>query len=116
MLAVTHARIIDGSGRDPIADGVILIDGGRITQVGPARAVARPKDAGYPAGPAIPPVHNRSIHLLRVGGSEDTAPAGIEQGIVLERHDSHGYRLEGAAASRQDIATGRQRAAQALMV
>ncbi|MBI3515031.1 MAG: amidohydrolase family protein [Proteobacteria bacterium] len=45
MLAITKARIIDGNGGDPIADGIVLIDDGRIAKVGPARSVALPKGA-----------------------------------------------------------------------
>jgi imidazolonepropionase-like amidohydrolase len=45
MLAITGARIIDGRGGDPIENGVVLIDDARIAKVGPARAVALPKDA-----------------------------------------------------------------------
>jgi len=43
MLAITDARIIDGSGRDPIDKGVVLVDGARIAAAGPARAVTIPK-------------------------------------------------------------------------
>src|SRR5260221_7724924 len=45
MLAIANARIIDGTGSDPIGDGVVLIDDGRIDKVGPARSVALPKGA-----------------------------------------------------------------------
>ncbi len=45
MLAITGARIIDGRGGEPIADGVVLIDGARIAKVGPSRAVALPNGA-----------------------------------------------------------------------
>ncbi len=43
-LAVTGATIIDGTGRAPIADGVIVIRNGKVTAVGPAATVAIPGD------------------------------------------------------------------------
>ena len=43
-LAVTGATIIDGTGRAPIADGVVVIRNGKITAVGPSSAVTIPSD------------------------------------------------------------------------
>src|SRR5207245_1201119 len=48
--------------------------------------------------------------------SENTPSAGIEQWIVLERQDGLGRRIQRATARRQNIATGYQNLAQALMV
>jgi imidazolonepropionase-like amidohydrolase len=45
MLAITGGRIIDGRGGDPIPDGVVVVEDGRITQVGPARSVGVPRGA-----------------------------------------------------------------------
>lgn len=44
-VAVVGGRIFDGSGREPISDGVVLIEGERIVRVGPAAEVTLPKGA-----------------------------------------------------------------------
>lgn len=44
-IAIVGGAIIDGSGRDPVANGVVVIERGRIAAVGPARSVALPRDA-----------------------------------------------------------------------
>ncbi|GAC1364541.1 MAG: amidohydrolase family protein [Ktedonobacteraceae bacterium] len=44
MLAITNATLIDGTGRDPYNNGTVLIDGERISEVGPARNVHIPRD------------------------------------------------------------------------
>jgi len=41
-LAVTGATVIDGTGKDPLRDGVVLIKDGRISAVGPAGQVTIP--------------------------------------------------------------------------
>lgn len=43
--AIVGGRIIDGTGRDPVADGVVVIEDGRIRAVGPSRSVALPREA-----------------------------------------------------------------------
>ena len=44
-LALTGARIIDGNGAAPILDGVLLMEGARITAIGERAAVPIPEDA-----------------------------------------------------------------------
>lgn len=44
-LAITGGTLIDGSGRDPVRNATVLIEGERISAVGPASAVAIPKGA-----------------------------------------------------------------------
>ena len=44
-LVIAGATIIDGTGADPIIDGVIVIDGERILQVGPASEIVIPDEA-----------------------------------------------------------------------
>ena len=43
--AIVNARLIDGTGREPVERGTIVIDGGAIKSVGPAHDVAVPDDA-----------------------------------------------------------------------
>ena len=44
-LAITGATVIDGTGKAPLSDGVVLITDGRITAVGRSRDVAIPNGA-----------------------------------------------------------------------
>jgi len=51
-LVVQAGRIITQAGPD-IVDGVIVIDGGRITAIGPASEVEKPWDAPVVGGPDL---------------------------------------------------------------
>ena len=62
--------------------------------------------------PTIPPVHHRGVHFLRLKDSEYAAPAGIEQGIVLEGRHGPSHRVERAPAHNEDIAARHQCTAQ----
>lgn len=44
-LAIVGGQIIDGLGNDPIPDGVVVIEDGRIAAVGPSARVTVPRDA-----------------------------------------------------------------------
>lgn len=44
-IAILNGTLIDGTGRDPVADGVVLIEDGYITAAGPSGRVAVPRDA-----------------------------------------------------------------------
>jgi imidazolonepropionase-like amidohydrolase len=43
--AYTHATIIDGTGRTPVADGTLVVTNGRISEIGPAAKVKPPSGA-----------------------------------------------------------------------
>jgi imidazolonepropionase-like amidohydrolase len=45
LQAIVGGRLIDGSGRDPIARGAVVIDGRRIVQAGPEAAIPLPRGA-----------------------------------------------------------------------
>ncbi|PYV12878.1 MAG: amidohydrolase [Acidobacteria bacterium] len=45
VIAIVGARIWDGTGRAAVADGVVVVRGGRIEAIGPRAAVAFPKGA-----------------------------------------------------------------------
>lgn len=44
-VAITGATVIDGTGRPPIPDAVVVMRDGRITALGAAREVTVPNDA-----------------------------------------------------------------------
>lgn len=44
-LAIVGGRLIDGTGRDPIANAAVVIENGRLLAVGPARSVQTPRGA-----------------------------------------------------------------------
>src|SRR6185503_10271749 len=68
--AITHLRIIDGTGAAPIEDATLLIDGAKIAAVQPAGA---PVPAGYrvidgsgeTALPGIVGMHNHMFYIAR---------------------------------------------------
>src|SRR5688572_7880747 len=49
FVAFTGATVIDGTGREPIANAVILVTNGRITAIGPAAQVKVPAAAEHVA-------------------------------------------------------------------
>ena len=68
-LAVTNALIIDGTGGPPVADGVVVVEGGRIVAAGPAAEVAVPGDATIvdaAGGAVLPGLADMHVHM--VGG------------------------------------------------
>jgi len=68
-VAVTNVTIIDGIGGAPIADGVVVVEGGRIVAVGPNAQVAVPDGATIvdAAGGAVMP-GLADMHVHMVGG------------------------------------------------
>ncbi len=65
-LAITGATIFDGTGAQPLRDGVVLISGNRIVSVGPARSVKIPEQARrLDAGGKfiVPGLMDANIHL-----------------------------------------------------
>jgi hypothetical protein len=78
--------------------------------------IARPEDARDRTRPMVATVHHRGVHLLRPDIGKDAASAGIEQWIVLERHDRFSDRIESAATRRKNFTAGRQGSLQTLMV
>jgi len=72
--AIVGGTLIDGNGGAPIADAVILVDGARITAVGPRSAVAIPADARQIDARGrwiIPGMIDTNVHLSLYGGQND---------------------------------------------
>ncbi len=72
--AIVGGTVIDGNGGAPIADAVVLIDGARITAVGPRSAVPIPSDARQIDARGrwiVPGLIDTNVHLSLYGGQND---------------------------------------------
>ena len=73
LIALTHVRVIDGTGAAPLEDQTIVISGGKIQMVGPTAATTYPADArtldlnGYTVMPGLVGMHNHMFFPM--GGS-----------------------------------------------
>ncbi len=75
VTAITNARIIDGNGGEPVADGVIVIRGERIEAIGPASSTRVPEEAHIidAAGKTVMPgLADMHVHFL--GGWDGQRP------------------------------------------
>jgi imidazolonepropionase-like amidohydrolase len=90
--AIVGGTVIDGNGGPPIADAVILIEGARITAVGPRRAVSIPAGARQIDAHGqwiVPGLIDTNVHLSLYGGQNDRYETMVryqprEAEIVLE--------------------------------
>jgi imidazolonepropionase-like amidohydrolase len=73
LIALTHVRVIDGTGAAPLDDQTIVISGGKIQTVGPTAATTYPADArtldlsGYTVMPGLVGMHDHMFFPM--GGS-----------------------------------------------
>ena len=70
-IAIVADRLIDGTGRDPVADAVLVVDDGRITAVGPRSAVRIPDGAEIVEGDdltLLPGFIDCHVHLAGQSG------------------------------------------------
>ena len=74
--ALTHVRVIDGTGAAALTDQTIVVANGRIQKVGPAASVAIPAGAtvmdktGYTVIPGLVGLHNHLFYILSRARSE----------------------------------------------
>src|SRR2546426_6987222 len=73
VLAVHGAQVIDGTRADPIPDGAVVVDGGRITQVGKISALRLPagREILETGGTVLPGLVNAHTHCSIVPGLGD---------------------------------------------
>jgi imidazolonepropionase-like amidohydrolase len=72
--ALVGGTVIDGNGGAPIADGVVVITGSRITAVGPRASVRIPADANQVEARGrwiMPGMIDTNVHLSLYGGQND---------------------------------------------
>jgi imidazolonepropionase-like amidohydrolase len=73
VIALTHVRVIDGTGAPAVEDHTIIISGGKIQSYGPAKGITIPATAqtldlnGYTVLPGIVGMHNHMFFPM--GGS-----------------------------------------------
>lgn len=85
VIAVVGATLVDGSGRPPVRDAVVVITGDRVTAVGPRRRVRVPAGArvvearGLVVAPGFIDTHNHSGGGLP---ADPTAATQVSQGIT----------------------------------
>ena len=91
-IALAGATLIDGNGGPPIADGVIVITGSRITAIGPRASVQVPSGATVVDSTGrwiVPGLIDTNVHLSLYGGQNDRYETMVryqprEAEIVLE--------------------------------
>lgn len=74
---IITGRIIDGTGKEPISDGVVVIDGNKIEQVGSKKNIQIPKDAKVidaGGGTILPGLIDAHLHLV---GMKDDKSVGL---------------------------------------
>lgn len=125
VTAITGATLIDGTGRDPVPDAVLVVTGDRLTAVGPRASTPVPDGATVidAAGRYVMPgMIDTNVHLSLYGGVNDryetlvryshrqadivleAAQLQLKHGITTVR-DSYGV-LPALVATRDRIARG----------
>lgn len=97
VTAITGATLIDGTGRAPVANAVVVVSGGRITAAGPADRVTVPSGATIIDGSGrfiVPGFIDTNVHLSLYGGVNDRYEtlvryADRQPDIVLEAAQLH---------------------------
>src|SRR5260370_39606563 len=78
VIALKGARLIDGTGKPPLANAVLVVDGGRLAAVGAAGKVAIPKGArvvDLSGRTIMPGMINAHGHVGLVAGGQNRAEA-----------------------------------------
>ena len=86
-LVIVNVTIITATGDDPIVDGVVVVEDGRITAVGPSSRTDVPDDAAVfdaDGGYVMPGLIDTHTHLLNEIVLNGTELDGLRAGIHLE--------------------------------
>ena len=96
VVALTHVRVIDGTGNPAREDQTIVIESGRITAIGPAGEISVPASAnvldlsGHTAIPGLVGMHNHLFYATGggdryVNAPESFAPLYLAAGVTTIR-------------------------------
>jgi imidazolonepropionase-like amidohydrolase len=103
-LAITNATLIDGTGRAPVGDAVIIVEGERITAAGPRAQVKIPKGAktlDAHGGYVLPGLWDMHAHFEQV----EWGPVYLAAGVTTVR--DVGNEFEFITSVRDAIKSGR---------
>jgi imidazolonepropionase-like amidohydrolase len=94
MTAITHVRVIDGSGSQPLENATVLIEGNHILAIQPG---SRPVPAGahvldFHGDTVIPGLINAHGHLGLISNGQNSATAYTEENVLseLRQYESYG--------------------------
>jgi imidazolonepropionase-like amidohydrolase len=91
--ALTHVRVIDGTGGEPLEDATVIIQGNRILAVQSASA-AIPAGAhviNYHGDTVIPGLINAHGHLALIADGQNSATAYTEDNVMAELRQYEAY-------------------------
>ena len=114
-VALTHVRVIDGTGAAPLEDQTLLIEGGRIAVLGPAAAVAIPagmRVLDRPGDTVFPGLVGMHDHLFDVPPRHDYSywtmlPAPLTAPRLYLAHGVTTIRTAGTTAFNIDLGVKR---------
>ena len=104
IVAYVHARLIDGTGAPPVADAVVVIDGGKITAAGPSSKVSVPAGArtvDAAGATLVPGLWDMHAHFEQV----EWGPVYLAAGVTTVR--DCGNELDFVRAVRDTIDAGK---------
>jgi hypothetical protein len=108
-IAITHVSVIDVVTGDTRADNTVIVDGTRVSYVGPAASAAIPRDARIIDGRGkflIPGLWDMHVHAFVYTFSDFAGPLMIANGVTGARE--MGYYIDTTLRWKADIAAGRE--------
>ena len=93
MTALTHVRVIDGTGRTPLEDATVVIEGNRILAVEPANSTlpAAAKVLDLHGDTVMPGLINAHGHLALVADGQNSATAYTSENVLAELRQYESY-------------------------
>jgi imidazolonepropionase-like amidohydrolase len=93
MTALTHVRVIDGTGRPPLEDATVVIEGNHIRAIEAAGAVipAGAKVVDLHGDTVIPGLINAHGHLALIANGENSATAYTAENVLAELRQYESY-------------------------
>jgi imidazolonepropionase-like amidohydrolase len=93
MTALTHVRVIDGTGRPPLEDATVVIEGNHIRAIEAAGAAvpAGAKVVDLHGDTVIPGLINAHGHLALIANGENSATAYTAENVLAELRQYESY-------------------------